>query len=37
VQLDDLFIERKSQEEQINAIEAQLHEIHQVKIFKSIM
>jgi len=29
VQLDDLFIERKSQEEQINAIEAQLHEIHQ--------
>lgn len=28
-QLDDLFIERKTQEEQIQAIESQLHEIHQ--------
>jgi len=34
VQLDDLFIERKSQEDQIQAIEAQLHEIHQAAEMK---
>lgn len=33
-QLDDLFIERKSQEEQIQAIEGQLHEIHQTAEMK---
>jgi len=34
VQLDDLFIERKSQEDQIQAIESQLHEIHQAAEMK---
>jgi len=33
-QLDDLFIERKTQEEQIQAIESQLHEIHQAAEMK---
>jgi len=34
IQLDDLFIERKSQEDQIQAIESQLHEIHQAAEMK---